>query len=212
MTRYLAETRVDDATAPIVLLGAGGHARVVLDMLKACGGRIAAVADPSDRLDPAFEDILHMTDDADLSVRFAPEDCLLLNGVGVTPGSGPSRRQLLFERFIDAGYRFLTLIHPAAIVSPSAKIDDGAQVMAGGVVQCAARIGRNTIINTHASVDHDCGIGDHVHIAPGAVLCGGVRVGAGAFVGAGAVLLPGIEIAAGELVPAGQTHRAARWC
>lgn len=211
MTRYLAETRVDDdATLPIVLLGAGGHARVVLDMLKACGGRLAAVVDPSERPAPIFADSLHIDDDAALSTYFGPEDCLLLNGLGMMPSSGPSRREVLFEHFAGAGYRFLTLIHPAAAVSPTARLDEGAQVMAGAVVQCDVRIGRGVIVNTKASVDHDCDIGNHVHIAPGAVLCGGVSVGAGAIVGAGAVLLPGATVARGEVAPAGETRRAAR--
>ena len=210
MNRYLRETRLDEATLPIVLLGAGGHGRVVLDMLKACGGRIAAVVDPAERLEPLFAGSIHVSDDTALSAHFASADCILLNGLGVTPGAAGSRRKSLYLQFVEAGYHFLTLIHPSAVVSPTASLEQGAQVMAGAVVQCAAHIGSNAIVNTRASVDHDSHVGDHAHVAPGAVLCGGVKLGEGAFVGAGAVLLPGVEVAPGEVVPAGETRRPRR--
>jgi UDP-perosamine 4-acetyltransferase len=70
-------------------------------------------------------------------------------------------------------------------------------------VQCRARIGRNVVINTRASVDHDCVVEDHVFVGPGATLCGEVRIGEGTFVGAGAVILPGIAVGDGAIVAAG---------
>lgn len=210
MNRFLTETRLDEATPPIVLLGAGGHGRVVLDMVKACGGRLAAVVDPAEQLAPVFAGCVHVSDDADLSTHFTPADCVLLNGLGMMPGAGGRRRKFLYLQFVGAGYRFLTLIHPSAVVSPTASLGQGAQVMAGAVVQCGAYIGSNAIINTRASVDHDSRVGDHAHVAPGAVLCGGVGVGEGVLVGAGAVLLPGDEIAPGEVVPAGEIRKPRR--
>lgn len=186
------------------MVGAGGHARVVLDMLVSCDGKLAAVADPVAEVPAAFAGIRHLPSDDDLLRAYGPESCFLLNGVGTVPGPTRGARRGLFERFGGLGYGFLTLVHPSATVSPSVRLGEGVQVMAGAVVQCGCALGRNVIVNTRASVDHDCSIGDHVHVAPGAVLCGGVTVDDDAFVGAGAILLPGARVPAGSLVAAGQ--------
>ena len=79
--------------------------------------------------------------------------------------------------------------HVSAAIASDATLGDGAQVMAGAVIQPAARIGRNVLVNTRAVVEHDCVVGDHAHVAPGAVLCGGVSIGESAHIGAGAVIL-----------------------
>ena len=91
--------------------------------------------------------------------------------------------------------QFATLIHPAATVSDAATVGVGSVVMAGAVVQADVTIGKHCIINTCASVDHDCVVGDFVHIAPGCRLCGSVTVGEGAFLGAGCIAVPGAVIA-----------------
>jgi UDP-perosamine 4-acetyltransferase len=82
-------------------------------------------------------------------------------------------------------------------------LGEGVQIMAGTVVQPGSKIGDNTILNTRSSVDHDCEIGAHVHIAPGVTLSGGVRVHDDAHIGAGAVLIQGVEVGASSLVAAG---------
>ena len=94
------------------------------------------------------------------------------------------------------------MIHPSAVVSPSAKIGVGTVIMAGAVVQANARIGRHCIINSCASVDHDAVVSDYAHIAPGAHLCGHVEVGEGALVGAGVCVAPMGKIPAWTLVKA----------
>lgn len=91
---------------------------------------------------------------------------------------------------------YATLIHPGAIVSPSAEIGVGSVIMAGAVIQAGARIGKHCIVNTAATVDHDCVLGDFVHIAPGAHLCGAVNIGSGALVGVGIGIEPGVIIPA----------------
>ena len=98
---------------------------------------------------------------------------------------------------------FALLVHPCAMVAQDVDIGDGTIVMAGVVVQPDTSIGRHCILNTNCSVDHDCILGDYVHIAPGAVLCGNVTVGEGALVGAGAVCVPGAVIPPWSLVKAG---------
>ncbi len=103
---------------------------------------------------------------------------------------------------LQAPHPFVTIIHPSAVVSDSAKIGEGTIVMAGVVIQADAVIGRHCIINSCASVDHDCVLGDYVHIAPGAHLCGTVRVGEGAMVGTGVCIAQNTDIPEWKLVKA----------
>src|SRR5690606_3976184 len=91
-----------------------------------------------------------------------PDKVLLINAVGSV--NRPVARQRVFETFHHKGYRFGTLIHPSAVISSSVTLGEGAQVMAGAIIQPAVTIGANSLINTRASVDHDCVIGSHVHI------------------------------------------------
>ena len=97
---------------------------------------------------------------------------------------------------------FAVMVHPSAVVSPKADIGDGTVIMAGAVVQAGALIGRHCIVNTCASVDHDCVLEDYVHIAPDAHLCGNVRVGEGTLVAVGASIAPNTKIPAWSIVKA----------
>lgn len=187
---------------PVLIIGAGGHAAVVLDVLRAVGANTVGFADRAVALRgtnvrgmPVFGG------DEAVFERYPPDRVMLANGVGGNQSTGD--RRAVFERFSGHGYRFMTLVHPSAVVSPSATLGAGAQVMAGAVLQTSATIGPNTIINTRACVDHDCIIGGHVHVAPGAVLSGGVSVADRAHLGAGCVVIQGIRIGEGALVAAG---------
>jgi UDP-perosamine 4-acetyltransferase len=171
---------------PIYVLGAGGHAAVVLDTLRAMGCACAGTAE--------------IGDEAALLAK-PPDSLMLANGLG---GVGDTRpRRQVFERFKARGFRFMTLVHPGAIVAPSAVLGEGAQVMAGAVVQPEAAVGANTIVNTRAVVDHHCTVGAHCHIASGATLASAVAVGDGAHVGAGATVIQLIKIGSGALIGAG---------
>jgi sugar O-acyltransferase (sialic acid O-acetyltransferase NeuD family) len=185
MPKQAAAMRALDSV-PIYVLGAGGHAAVVMDTLRAMGCVCAGIAE--------------IGDEAALLAK--PADSLVLaNGVGGVGDTEPRRR--VFERFKARGFRFMTLVHPGAIVAPSAVLDEGAQVMAGAVVQPEARIGANTIVNTRAVVDHHCAVGAHCHVASGATLASAVTVGEGAHVGAGATVIQLVKIGAGALIGAG---------
>ena len=109
-------------------------------------------------------------------------------------------RKRLAEEHEDL--QFIALVHPRAYVAGPNRIGDGTVVMAGAVIQAGAVIGKHCIINTGATVDHDCVIGDYVHIAPGAHLCGHVEVGEGALVGVGVGIAPMCKIPAWTLVKA----------
>ena len=179
-------------TQPVIIIGAGGHAKVVIDTLKRSGVKIlgAVDADPNRH----GQDILGVPvlGGDDVVISHKPDSVRLVNGIGSTADTAPRRN--IFERFKEQGYCFTTCIHPAAIIAEEVEIGEGSQIMAGAVIQPGTRIGANCIINTRASVDHDCTIGDHVHIAPGAVLSGGVVAENSVHVGTGASVIHDMRI------------------
>lgn len=189
---------------PLILLGAGGHAKVLLSAARAANMNVTGVCDPV----LAKQGLSHwrglpvIGNDDELS-RYNPESVALINGVGHLPRS--CNRQSLFERFKEMGFSFPPIKHPTAWLDASVQISEGVQIMAGVIVQADSLIGPNSIINTGAHVDHDCAIGAHVHIAPGATLCGNVAVKNQAFIGAGATLIQGITISEKTIIGAGIT-------
>jgi UDP-perosamine 4-acetyltransferase len=188
-------------TLPVLILGAGGHAKVAIEALLRASIPVLGITDPDASLLGRTVLGIPVVGGDDEVLRHRPDHVFLVNGLGSV---GPAaRRRELFERFRRAGYGFARVIHPSAIVASDVVVGEGAQVMAGAVIQPGTRIGCNAIVNTRASVDHDCEIGDHAHIAPGAVLSGSVRVGEGAHVGTGASVIQGIRIGAGSVVGAG---------
>lgn len=180
-------------TRPYVLLGAGGHAKVVLALARAAGLTIIGLCDPelASRRVGSWRGLDVLGGDEALC-RWGPERCLLLNGVGPALKSGI--RSQLHVSFRRRGYSFPALVHPQAWVDESVTLSEGVQVMAGAVIQPDCLLGENTVINTNASVDHDCRLGAHVHIAPGATVCGGVVIADHAFVGSGATVVQGVRI------------------
>lgn len=190
---------------PVVLLGAGGHARVLLALMRAAGYTVLGVCDPGLAADgtSSWEGLDVLGDDARLAAHFGPEEIVLALGVGQLSAS--MLRERLYTHWRARGFNFPTLVHPTAWIAADAALADGAQIMAGAIIQPGCIIGENSIINTHASVDHDCHIAPNVHVAPGATLCGSVHVAAGAFIGAGAVIIQGLHIGERAVVGAGAT-------
>ena len=197
-------TQMDDLAKPLILIGAGGHAKVVLALAVAAGRKVVGVCDPLLAREGAsvWNGISVLGDDSALN-QIDSSAMELINGIGQLVGS--PLRKTVFQRFFGAGYHFATLIHPTAWVAPDVKLAEGVQVMAGAVIQPDAQVGENSVINTKASIDHDCVIGAHVHIAPGATLCGNVQLDQGVFVGAGAVLIQGLHVGRDAVVGAGVT-------
>jgi len=191
----------DDST-PLVMLGAGGHAKVLLSLAQAAGLNVCGVCDPElTQLGIGqWRGIKVLGNDDALDV-LDPTAIGLINGIGQLVGS--TARRGIFERLVAKGFRFPTLVHPAAWVDASAVLHEGVQVMAGAVIQPDTEIGPNSIINTHASVDHDCCIGAHVHIAPGATLCGSARIHDRAFIASGATVIQGLSVGEDAVVGAG---------
>ena len=189
------------AGLPVIIIGAGGHAKVLAGLLIATGATVLGLTDAEPARHGEHVLGLSVLGGDDVIDAHAPENVQLVVGVGTTRPA-PARRHI-YETFAARGYGFARCIHPSAWVSPDAEIADGAQIMAGAIVQPGAHIGINAIVNTGASVDHDCRIGDHVHIAPGAVLGGTVHIGTGAHVGTGAVIIENRSVGADAMVCAG---------
>jgi sugar O-acyltransferase (sialic acid O-acetyltransferase NeuD family) len=183
---------------PIVIAGAGGHGRTVLDCCRAAGLAVAGFVDPS----------------------YAPgqfvEDCPVLGGDDLLTGldflhahaviagfSDRVARRRLNLQILSAGGLLATVIHPSNVVSRAAIVAGGSVVLAGAVVNIGARIGPFCIVNTRATIEHDCVLEDGVQISPSATLCGAVICEADAIVGAGAIILQSIRVGSGATVGAG---------
>lgn len=189
---------------PLVLIGAGGHARVLAALARAAGRPVLGVCDPALAADAMsrWEDLDVLGDDGALD-RLPPDRVALALGIGQLATG--NLRERLHAAWRARGYDFPALVHPTAWIAPGVVMGDGVQVMAGAVIQPGCEIGANSIVNTRAGVDHDCRIGRDVHVAPGATLCGTVTVEDGAFIGAGATVIQGLRVGARAVVGAGVT-------
>lgn len=190
-----------DDTRPLLLLGGGGHARVLLDIAKLAGRSVIGLLDDNPALLGSEIDGASVLGTIDALSEHDPATVALVNAVG--SAGVPKVRRQVFERGRDAGFAFANIVHPSAVIAQSATIHPGAQVLAGAIVGPGASIGEDAIVNTRASVDHDALIGEHTHVAPGATVCGGVAIGAGSHIGCGATLIQSVRIGAGALVAAG---------
>ena len=190
-----------DGSRQVILLGGGGHAMVCRETLLA--KRYAIIGYLSPEPTERFKELLpYLGSEAEGAIiSFIPQDVTLVNGIGSKVGS--KLREEIFESMKNLGYSFLTLIHESAILGSNVEVDEGSQVMAGCVIQPSVLIKRNSIINTRASLDHDTIVGSHVHIGPGATLCGGVQVEDGAYIGAGSTVIQGVHIGRNSVIGAG---------
>jgi len=144
--------------------------------------------------------LLWLGDDDWLAAR-AIDGTKLVNGIG-SAGCTQARRRA-FDAAVAAGNSFVDYRHTTAILDEDMTAGDGLQVLAGAIVQPGCRIGCNVLVNTAAVLEHDVTVEDHVHVAPRACLCGGVRVEIGAHIGAGAVIKQGCVIGSGAVIGAG---------
>ena len=179
------------------MLGAGGHAKVVIDSLRASGFEVAGVldADPSPRTvagAPVIgaDDALERLRSEGLAHAF-----VALGGNGL--------RAKLGARLRASGYALVNAVHPSAVLSPSAVIREGVAIMAGACLNADARVGDLAIVNTGAVVDHDADLGEACHVAPRCGLAGNVTIGARAFLGVGCSAIPGVTVGADAQVGAG---------
>jgi UDP-perosamine 4-acetyltransferase len=184
-------------------IGAGGHAKVVIDTLRARGEvTLVGLLDIDPDLHGSFLlGIPVLGDDSYLTKSHDVDAQYFFVGVGCTGDMAP--RTKLYGLGIAAGLSPLTVTHPQAVVSSSTDLGVGFTAMAASVVNADAQIGVNVLLNTGAIVEHDCVLGDHVHVATGARLAGAVSVEAGVHVGAGAIVRQEITLGEGAVIGAG---------
>ncbi|MFC0297334.1 acetyltransferase [Geobacillus jurassicus] len=186
---------------PIVVIGEGGHSKVIQDMIVADGCyQIAAI------LDDKYQEMHERN-----GIVYGP-----ISAVCTMIGRNPSMKLIIaignnrvraeIVRRIQVDHeKFGTLIHPSAVISPSARIGEGTVVMPNCVINAHAEIGKHVIINTGAIIEHDNRIGDYAHISPNATLTGNVAIGEGTHIGASATIIPGIKVGKWCVIGAGST-------
>ena len=185
---------------PVVILGAGGHGRVLLDELHRMGREVMGFTDPTIEPGAKLLGINVLGDDSYVD-GLPPQSFELVNGVGALPKA--SLRWDIARRMKVKGHQFSTVVSLLSTVAGSAKLSEGVQVMAGVVIQTSVTIGKNSVANTGCTIDHDCVIGENVWISPGVTICGNVVIGDSAYVGAGSVLIQDVTIGSHAIISAG---------
>lgn len=186
---------------PIIILGAGGHAKVLIDILKSQSVNIIGItdSDPS-KVGKNILDVPVIGDDAVIET-YNNDSIELVNGIGMI--ANERKRQQIFDNFKKQGYSFASVIHHSVVLSSGVELSEGIQIMAGAIVQPGCKIGTNSIINSRACIDHDSIIDSHVHVAPGVILSGEVLIGSGTLVGSGATIIQGVKVGENAIVAAG---------
>jgi len=177
----------------IYIIGAGGHAKVVISTIRILNRKIGGIFD--DDLSKRGARIL------DVPVLGSISEVFTLDGSFIIAIGDNKIRKEIFERY--SSLNFIKIMHPNAFVDQTVKVGSGTVIFAGAIIQPNCSIGQHSIINTGSSIDHDCEIGDFTHIAPGVNIAGGVKVKEGAFIGIGSSIIPNIEIGEWSQVGAG---------
>ncbi|HPT67980.1 MAG TPA: acetyltransferase [Bacillota bacterium] len=189
------------AMKKIVLIGGGGHCKVIIDLLKEINGyQIVGITEKNSAKKqvlgiPVLGDDLILEELYNKGVNYAFITLGVIDNL--------LQRKVLFEKVKALGFQFPVLIHPAATVAQSAHIGAGTCLLAGAVVNAAAKIGENVIVNTGAIIEHDCIVGSNVQIAPGAILAGQVEVKDNSFIGMGCKIIQGVVIGENSIIGAG---------
>jgi len=183
---------------PVVILGTGGHAKVVIELVRAAARyHIVGCTGPGNAASSPLG-VEFLGSDAKLSdVRAAGTAHAM-----VAVGDNTLRRSLA-AMAKSLGFELINAVSPAAIISPTAQLGGGIAIMAGAILNACVRVGDCAIVNTGSVIDHDCEIGANSHVGPGCTLAGNCRVGTGSFLGAGVTVIPGISIGDNATVGAG---------
>ena len=183
---------------PLIIIGNGGHASILTEILVSQNEKILGFTAPANE-ENSFN-ILYLGND-NVIINYPPSEVELVLGIGSIGSS--SLREKIYNHFTSLNYQFKSVIHSSAIIASSVRLGQGVQVMAGAILQTNTTIADNTIINTGAVIDHDCMIESHIHVAPGCKLSGGVHVQSGTHIGTGATIIQGIHIGSNCLIGAG---------
>ena len=187
----------------VLILGAGGHGRVVAQVLRAAGREVAGFLDDAAAKTGTEVDGVRVLGTSEDAARLASSlGAAVIVGVGDNAQRGVRQGQLQAD-----GLAIASVVDPSAVIAPGVGLGAGAVVMPGAVVNTGCTLGVGSVVNTSAVLDHDTELGDYAHASPGAITSGGVSVGAFAWLGAGAVVLPGVRIGEHAVVGAGAVVR-----
>ena len=186
----------------IILWGGTGQAKVIHEALQRQGDHVAAIVDNS-RIDPPLPSIPVLYGESRLRTWLADSSDDVLYGLVAIGGDRGKDRLAISAIMEDMGILPYTLIHQNAFVALDACIGEWSQILALSAICTHVVIGKNVIVNTSASIDHDSCIDDGAHIAPGAKIAGEVHIESCAFIGTGAIVLPRLTIGSGAIVGAG---------
>jgi sugar O-acyltransferase (sialic acid O-acetyltransferase NeuD family) len=183
----------------IVIFGAGGHAKVVVDAIEREGFyRIKLLVDSNPAMvGTSINRYRVLSEQEGLSAR---ADGTFWAFVAI--GDNQTRKRIA-QIVKQRGFSLATVVHPGAVKATEVELGEGSLLMPGSVINACAEVGSNVIVNTGAIIEHDCRVGNNTHIAPRATLCGGVHIADDTLIGAGAVVLPGLKIGARVVVAAG---------
>jgi acetyltransferase EpsM len=208
--RSTASIKIPDearAANAIVVYGGGGHGKAVIELIRAAAGHtIIGVIDDGRKAGDSVMGVPVLGGEAALAALL---EAGTLNAVNAVGGIGAmSSRIHVFERLRAAGFEFPSLVHPSAVVEPSAQLGVGAQVFPHAYIGSDAKLGTGCIVNTGAIISHDCELADYVNLAPGAILAGAVHVGEGTLIGMGVTVNLNVRIGAGARVGNSATVKA----
>lgn len=181
---------------PVIIIGNGGHASVLIEMLQLNDREIIGYTAPN----PSKNVLKYLGNDEEI-FKYNCKSIELVLGIGTVKASDIRRK--IYANLKGKGYNFTTLIHPKAIIANNVKIASGAQIMAGVILQPNVKIGENSIINTGAQLDHDCIVESHVHIAPGVICSGNVIIKEAAHLGTASTVIQSIVVGQQATVGAG---------
>lgn len=181
----------------IIVIGGGGHAKVVISILKKNNYDILGYTDIEDNGKilgiPYFG--------TDLEIIKSNNNILL--GLGFGQLDNVSYRKKIVQKFVSKGYSFETIVSPNSVISEDVKIGTGTVIMNGVIINSGTKIGNYSIVNTSSSIDHDCKIGNYSHVAPGATMSGGVKIGNYTLIGVGATIKELTNIGSNSIIGAG---------
>uniref|UniRef100_UPI004048DC94 acetyltransferase n=2 Tax=Roseivirga sp. TaxID=1964215 RepID=UPI004048DC94 len=173
----------------MILIGASGHSKVIIDILRLNNIQLDNLVDAN----PSIKELQGIPVLLEDSFEFFDQEAI------IAIGSNTIRKRLALKHHL----KYVNAIHPKAVLDGAVQIGLGTVIMASATINNDVKIGNHCIVNTSASIDHDCSLGDFVHISPNATLCGGVQIGEGTQVGASATVIPNITIGKWSTIGAG---------
>jgi sugar O-acyltransferase (sialic acid O-acetyltransferase NeuD family) len=184
----------------IVVIGGGGHAKVLISILKKCSCEVVGYTDDYDRGN--ILGVSYLGNDSILK-EIGKESRVAHAVVGIGKVDCSDTRLRIQEDVKKLGFAFPIIISPRASVNEDVALDEGTVVFDGAVINSGAHIGRSCIINSNSTVEHDCRLGDNVHLGPGATVSGGVTIGDNCMIGVGACIIHSVSVSSGALIGAG---------